>query len=251
MLELAAGADRAVIDLAGGGRLASLIAGGAERLVVGGADPPLDTMWGCFVMAPWVGRLEEGRLPWAGHEHRVPCDHGRHAIHGVAFDVPWRVEDRTASSARLGVDLDARWPLGGRVTHTLDLRAGALRFGLEVEAGPSGMPAALGWHPWFDGRARPERAGLVADRVLETDDDLVPTGRTRPIRGDADLSAGPVLGDRRLDHVYAGARGPALVAWRDLALRIDFGPPLATAVVYTPAHAVCVEPQSAWPNAGV
>lgn len=251
MLELAAGGDRAVIDLARGGRVASLIAGGAERLVAGGAHPSLDTKWGCFVMAPWVGRLEDGRLPWAGDEHCVPRNHGRHAIHGVAFDVPWWVEDRTTSSARLGLDFDARWPLGGRITHALDLRSGSLRFALEVVAGAGGMPAALGWHPWFDGRARPERVHLVAERVLETDDDLVPTGRTRPVVGEADLSAGPRLGHRRLDHVYAGARGPALVAWRDLALRIDFAPPLATAVVYTPGHAVCVEPQSAWPNAPV
>lgn len=251
MLELVAGAARAVIDLARGGRLASLIAGGAERLVTGGDRPLLDTLWGCFVMAPWVGRLEDGVLPWGGEDYRVPRNHGRHAIHGVAFDVPWELEERTESFARLALAFDDRWPLGGRVVHTIGLRADRLRFALEVAAGAAGMPAAVGWHPWFDGPERPARVRLVADGVLETDDDLVPTGRTRAIEGDVDLSAGPVVGDRRLDHVYVGARGPALVEWADLRLIIDLRPPLTTAVVYTPADAVCVEPVTAWPNAPV
>ncbi|MGH2694086.1 MAG: hypothetical protein ACRDJJ_04645, partial [Actinomycetota bacterium] len=70
-----------------------------------------------------------------------------------------------------------------------------------------------------------------------------------PVTGDTDLRQGPALRDRRLDHIYAPARSPAIVAWPDLELRLDFDPPIETVVVYTPPHAACVEPQTAWPNA--
>jgi len=64
-----------------------------------------------------------------------------------------------------------------------------------------------------------------------------------------DLRSGPALGDRRLDHVYVHASGPAVVRWPDLELRIEFDRDLDTVVVHTPASGVCVEPQTMWPNA--
>jgi galactose mutarotase-like enzyme len=45
------------------------------------------------------------------------------------------------------------------------------------------------------------------------------------------------------------AKSPAVLRWPDLELAIEFDDLLDTVVVYTPAEAVCVEPQSMWPNA--
>jgi galactose mutarotase-like enzyme len=57
------------------------------------------------------------------------------------------------------------------------------------------------------------------------------------------------LGDRRLDHVYVRTKGPAILRWPDLELRIAFDRSLQTVVVHTPPEGVCVEPQTMWPNA--
>ena len=37
--------------------------------------------------------------------------------------------------------------------------------------------------------------------------------------------------------------------WSDLELVIEFEPPLASVVVFTPPGSVCIEPQTAWPDA--
>lgn len=250
---LSAGSDRVSIEPDEGGKIGSLVAGGAERLVTRPAEAsPGDTLlWGCFFMAPWVGRIAEGRLPWEEQIHRFPQNFGGHAIHGLVFDKVWAVDDMTTSSIGMSCDLDgAGWPFGGSVYHRIELTPGRLTLTARVEAADRSMPVSVGWHPYF---VRPRDGDLnvtvAADHVLETSEDLIPTGRLIPVSGDTDLRRGPALGERRLDHVYAGARGPALVTWPELELRLDFDPPIETVVVYTPPHAACVEPQTAWPDA--
>ena len=49
--------------------------------------------------------------------------------------------------------------------------------------------------------------------------------------------------------MFVDARGPAIVRWPDLELRIEFEPPLVSVVVFSPPGSVCVEPATAWPDA--
>lgn len=251
-LQLSAGDARLVVDLGAGGRLASLHVAGAERLVTS-APPggPQAIMWGCYLMAPWAGRLGDGRVPLDGEVYRLPPTHlPDHPVHGLVLDRPWQVESAAADRVVLVCELpDDRPPFAGTVRHEIRLHGDGLDLAAEVRAARR-MPAALGWHPWF---RRPERGDLVvrvdADEVLVTDDDLVPTGARRPVTGPRDLRAPVATGARRLDHVYPHVRSPATLSWPDLELEIAFAPPLATVVVHTPASGVCVEPQTAWPNA--
>src|SRR6266568_4654553 len=93
-----------------------------------------------------------------------------------------------------------------------------------------------------DPRAGDVAVRLDAREVLVVDADLVPTGDVRAVAAREDLRSGPTLGDRRLDHVYVRANGPALVRWPDLELRIEFDESLKTVVVHTPVEGICVEP---------
>ena len=52
-------------------------------------------------MAPFAGRLHEGRLVWRGREHRLPLHAAPHAIHGTAVDGAWQVVASTSSTAVL------------------------------------------------------------------------------------------------------------------------------------------------------
>lgn len=250
MLQLEAAGVTASIDPARGGRLASLRVGGRELLL--GAPNADDTSirWGCFLMAPWPGRLAGARFSWQGRSIHLPRTHGRHAIHGLVWGRPWRVERADQASATLACDLPrAEWPMGGVVRQTFRLRAGSLVQDATIEAGRA-MPAALGWHPWFRRRADagPVRVRVDAPATVELRQ-MLPTGRIVPVGGRTDLRAGPELGRRRLDHSYVDARSPAVISWPDLELLITFPPDIRNVVVYTPPEVFCVEPQTAWPDA--
>ena len=131
------------------------------------------------------------------------------------------------------------------------LDAHAITLEVEIRAGDVAMPAALGWHPWF---ACPDpsvvRVGVDAASQLELGDEMLPTGAVQAVAGDTDLRSAPILGGRRIDVVYVGARSPALLGLPDVDVRIHFDPAIDNVVVYTGSPgAVCIEPWSAWPDA--
>ncbi|HEY2916117.1 MAG TPA: hypothetical protein VGI98_02775 [Candidatus Limnocylindrales bacterium] len=252
-VELSTDEARAIIDVERGGRLASLEIRGRQVLVGPPDRSDRSITWGSFLMAPWPGRLAEGRLRWAGETLQLQRNHGRHAIHGSVFDRGWRLDAVTLVACQLSVSLDrARWPFGGTVRQVLSLAPGRLSMSAEIAA-DAPMPAALGWHPWFrrsigQGRDPEVRLQVLAAGILERRA-MIPTGRVITPAGTADLSGGPRLGRRRLDDVYVGVRRPPVLSWPGLRLTFELGPALQAVTVYTPAQAICVEPQTAWPNA--
>jgi aldose 1-epimerase len=225
-IELTAGAARAVVSPADGGRLASLVVGGHELLVTDGGGDPMQ--WGAFPMAPYAGRLRRGRLRHAGHEHRLPVNLAPHSIHGTVFDRPWAV----AADSSLSCPLGPRWPFGGFARSRFELQADALRWTLEVHAEEQPFPATAGFHPWF---ARPVELAVHPGAMYRRDGDGMPTGELVspvPLPWDdcfVGLEASPVL------HIPGG---PTVTIEADA----DHW------VIYTPAHAVCVEPQTGPPD---
>lgn len=247
MIMLEAGGARAGIAPEAGGRLGSLVVGGRELLVgrLGNEAQPM--RWGCYLMAPWPGRLQHGRFRWQGRTIQLPRTFGQNAIHGLVWDRAWVVEESSGSAATLSCALPGEWPMGGLVRQGITLSPDALVLDASITAGDA-MPAALGWHPWFDRAGDPVRLTLDAGATQEVRG-MIPTGRLLPVAGTRDLRTGPVLGARRLDVGYVGAVSPAMVEWPDVRLTISFEPSPAPVVVFTPWNAVCVEPQTAPPNA--
>lgn len=238
----------ATVDLGRGGRVASLVVAGRELLV--GPTGPDDRSfgWGCFLMAPWVGRLEAGRLPWRGVVHQLPRNHGRNAIHGLVVDVPWVLGRVGVAEVGLSCQLDpAAWPFGGEVRQRLELDANHLILEAEIVA-ERAMPAAMGWHPWFRRGDTDPRVRVQADHVLGLRR-MIPTGELLPVAGRTDLRRGPRLDSRRLDDAYVGVVSPVTITWPDLEVRVEFDAPASVVTVFTPRDAFCVEPQTAWPNA--
>jgi aldose 1-epimerase len=247
LIELRAGDVTVLVDPDHGGRLASLRIQGRE-LLVGPPEPPDGSIsWGGFLMAPWPGRLADGRLRWEGRTIQLPRTLGPNAIHGLVHGAAWTVDRAAEAEVDLGVELGPLgWPFGGRVRQRLRLGPESLTMEAGIEADDP-TPAALGWHPWFRRGKVDPRLRVAADAVLETRG-KIPTGRIVPVHGRTDLRAGPALGRRRLDHAYVGVRSPAVITWPDLELAIEFHS-TETVVVYTPPGSFCVEPQTAWPNA--
>jgi aldose 1-epimerase len=215
-----------------GGRIASLRVGGRELLVTSGDGP---VYWGSFPMAPFAGRVRDGRFTFAGREHQLPINWPPHAIHGVVFDRPWTVTDDRTIEIRLA----ETWPFRGSVVQRFDLRPDALVVTMELLADEP-MPATLGWHPWFRRRLsdRGEEASLAfrPGAMYERDVESIPTGELVPPR------------PRPWDDCFTGLQADPVLTWPE-ELELSMGSSCSCWVVFDePADSICVEPQTGPPN---
>lgn len=217
-----------------GGRIAQIHHRGVAQLLGPEDGNPATIAWGSFPMAPWVGRIRHGRFHFAGRDYRLPANFGGHAIHGVAFALPWTVEQATAEAATLVLALpqDARWPFGGQVRQQLVLDGAVLHQRLEVTAGAQAMPVTLGWHPWF---RKPHRLEFHPEAIYPRDADgiaVLPLAPPPP---------GP------WDDCFVNRR-PVVLHGDGTRLRLDSD--CEHWVVFDElAHTTCVEPQSGPPDA--
>ena len=258
VIELRRGRTRAIVAPAAGGRLHQLeidddgdwlpllhTAPSPEALL----DDPLHL--GSYPMAPWPGRIDGGRFVWAGRQWSVPRNDPPHALHGRVAFAPWRIDAVSADACELSIELDS-WPFAGSVVQRIHVVDRGIDQQIEVRAASGNrFPAGVGWHPWFRRDVRPGAAVRVrvdASQVYETHE-IIPTGWLLHARGQHNLRGGPELGDRRIDACYRHPRGPISISWDDLTLTMASSPNVTHAVVFTPEHAVCVEPQTCAPDA--
>jgi aldose 1-epimerase len=240
-LQLDAPGAHAVIDLAHGARVSSVVVDGRELLLTEGLGP---IAWGSFPMVPFAGRVREGRFTFRGDQFQLAIDMPPHAIHGTVLDRPWyRLDDRTVAT-----DLGPGWPFAGRAIQRFELQAGRFDFRLELHA-EEPMPASIGWHPWF--LRRPVAVGETASGTPTPPLELELEAGAM-YRRDA---AGITTSDRTVptagpwDDCFTDLQRPPVLRWPgflELTVRSD----CRDWVVYTaPTDALCVEPQTAPPDA--
>ncbi len=228
MLELAAGEAHATVSEADGGRLASLVVAGRERLVLAGAGRSV-LHWGAFPMVPWAGRIRHGRFRFDGQHYALPATFEGHAIHGVGYDRPWTVLDDTT----LAVELGPPWPFGGHAVARFALAADRLQWTLEVHADARAMPAQAGWHPWF---TKPATLHFEPGRMYIKDPDGVPTGELVP------PTPGP------WDDCFREVDRPPELTWADGVTLTVHSDADHWVVFDQPSFATCVEPQTGPPD---
>src|ERR1700720_2655986 len=103
MFRLETTGAHADVDLATGGRPGPFVVDGRELLIT---SDPSGFRWGSYVMAPFAGRLRNGRFTFEGHTWQLPLNQAPHAMHGILYDRTWRrVDDRTIEA-----DLGDPWP---------------------------------------------------------------------------------------------------------------------------------------------
>jgi len=221
-----------VIDLANGGRVASLVIDGRELLRTTGSTA---IEWGSFPMAPWAGRIRDATFAFDGRTVQLPVRLPPHALHGTVLDRAWQAVGDGTIATELGPD----WPFDGVAVQRFGLSTDALAFRLEVHA-DAPMPASIGWHPWFV-RRPPDVPGeleleLDAGSMYVRDEQGIATSR---------LVAPP---PGPWDDCFTDLRRPPVLRWPGfLELTIESDCP--DWVVYTaPEDALCVEPQTAPPD---
>jgi aldose 1-epimerase len=232
-LELTAPGVGVIVDLVAGGRLASLVVDGRELLKTEGDGP---ITWGSFPMAPFAGRVRDASLTFAGDTHALRPTLPPHAIHGTVLGRRWRV----VGEATIATDLGSDWPFAGYVIQRFELGSDHLTCRLELHA-EEPMPASIGWHPYF--ARRPD--GVAGALELDLDAGAMYVRDAAGIATDMRIEPPP----GPWDDCFTDLRRPPVLRWPGfLELTIESDCP--DWVVYTaPLDALCVEPQTAPPDA--
>ena len=136
MIELTSGGARLAIDVDRGGRIATWSIDGRELLVGPPSPDDRSIRWGCFLMAPWAGRLADGGFRREdGRAVQVPRTHGRHSIHGLLWNRPWTVAEANPDRVVLTCDVPPElWPPGCSVRHEVRLTGNRLNLEATVTA---------------------------------------------------------------------------------------------------------------------
>jgi aldose 1-epimerase len=235
-MKLEAGAAQLEIRPEDGGRIRSLTIDGVQLLVTEGYGP---VMWGSYPMAPWAGRIRDGRFHFRGQDVQLERNDPPNALHGTVFDRAWRVD----GPASLSIDLGPGWPFAGRLRQAFELQPESLTVRLRLDA-IDAMPAVLGWHPWF--RRRLETGpGSWSEPA-----DLLLPARTMYVR-DADgitTSTTTAPTDRPWDDCFTDLTGAPRLTWPGI-LELEIESSCDHWVVYDQLeHAICVEPQTGPPD---
>lgn len=241
---LRAGEVRLTVDPRQGGRMTSLRIDEREVLVTEGWGP---VQWGCYPMAPFAGRIRDGRFTFRGRAVQLPLNLAPHAIHGTVFERSWAITRQREDELVLTIDLGPTWPYRGTVTQTIRLRPDVLETTLRLEA-EEAMPAALGWHPWFRRHLGDAHGGRTTDSAAV---DVVVDAATMFERGADGLPTGALVParPRPWDDAFTDLRTSPVVRWPG-ALEITLSSTADIWVVYDePIEGICIEPQTAPPDA--
>jgi aldose 1-epimerase len=172
-------------------------------------------------MGPWAGRVRDGLIKDSkGNSFQLPTNFTPpHAIHGLTLTGAWQ----EIGAGYLAIDFPEPY-LGARMEQRFEILDNALRWSLEYESGDCDLPFWMGFHPWFP-------------RELQRGSDYLPTGKLIA------PSNGP------WDDCFTEVRGVPKVIWED-ALSISIECDSRYWVVYDQdSEGVCVEPQTAPPDA--
>lgn len=174
LITIASGPLAVDIAPAAGGRIAQIRHGDGEWLLGHSERNAASIAWGSYPMVPWAGRIRRGRFDFQGRRYQLPLNHGDHAVHGVAYEMPWRVDTLTPTQADLSLALpeDARWPFGGTAHQRIEVGENWLKVALSVTAGEHAMPATVGLHPWF---RKPDRIEFAPTRIYPRDEEGIAT----------------------------------------------------------------------------
>ncbi len=259
VLQLSHGGLSATIAPATGGSLAAFSADGREMMrpfdaTLPGAAAGDPLAMACFPLVPFSNRIAHGRFVFNGRPVALAPDPigARHAIHGLGWRRPWTVEAASGREATLVFCHDGGewpWAFEARQTFTLDGEALTIVLALRNRADEP-MPAGLGLHPFFPGRAR---ARLTADLpfVWETGADPLPRARAN-VPPEWNFARGRALAPLALDHCFSGGAGILRIEWEGQPLALSIERQGSNhAVIYTPRDRdfFCVEPVSHVPDA--
>src|SRR5436190_825360 len=242
---------------------------GKERLVAGPIGARLESWsidgrellgdgdFGGKVLAPWPGRLRDGRYRFDGAEHRTPMTEPerRNALHGLTTERRWRELRSASRHLTLAYDLlpEDGYPFSLALEAEYELVPGGVVATLRARnVGDERAPLGLGLHPYLRG----DVLELPARVVIPLDDRLLPAGDPAPVAGtELDFRRARAIAAQRIDHCFGeldrGGDGLAHIALRGDAGRIEvwMSERFRFVQIYTAEAGVAIEPMTCAPDA--
>jgi aldose 1-epimerase len=246
LVELRAGAARALIAPETGAALAALEHGGVPVL-----RPTADDAvsagrvrdFACYPLVPYSNRIAGATLHWDGVAHALARNFGDHphAIHGNGWQRAWHVVHRDTRQIELELTHQptgahaSEWPFAYRALQRYTLDADALEVALTLaNTDTRSAPAGLGWHPYFPRDAQ-TTLQFSARGAWLTDDTRLPTAHVAlPLAWD--FAVPRAISDTVLDNVFTSWQPPARLRQPQAGLAVTVNADRACAflVVYVP-----------------
>ena len=242
---------------------------GEERLVVSPIGAALESWsidgrellaegdFGGKVLAPWPGRLRDGRYRFDGAEHRTPTTERerRNALHGLTTERTWREIRSSSRHLTLAYDLlpECGYPFSLALEAEYELSAGSVVAKLRAtNVGDTPAPFGAGLHPYLKG----DLLELPARVVLPLDDRLLPAGDPAPVAGtELDFRRARAIAAQRIDRCFGeldrDGDGIARVALAGDAGRVEvwMDARFGFIQIYTNDAGVAIEPMTCAPDA--
>jgi aldose 1-epimerase len=237
-----------------------------QSWTIGGRELLADGDFHGKMLAPWPGRLRDGRYRFEGAEHRTPLTEPErnNALHGLTTERRWRATLSSSRHLTLAHDLrpEPGYPFALALAVEYELVARGVAATLRAtNVGDASAPFGAGLHPYLthDGVAIDDLLlELPARTRLPLDDRLLPTGAPVPVAGtDADFRRAHAIGELRLDTCFGDlerdAAGVARVVLstpqRDRSVTVWMDERFRFVQVYTAATGVAIEPMTCAPDA--
>lgn len=232
-------------------RFDRLTARGPEPLMRPGSASERDpNRLAMYPLVPWSNRIGGGGFAWRGRHYTLADNMPGEPlpIHGDGWQRAWQVEEQGDTRLRLGLRSFHQPPFDYRAELTYRLENDALEVALAVtHLGESPAPYGLGLHPWFP-RSAAVSVDAAAEGVWEVDDVQLPTEWRRLSAGEPwDFSRGTTLPERKIDNLFTGWNGRALLRWPERGMALEVNADTSRYLVFSPceqADFFCLEPVS-------
>lgn len=221
------------VDLQRGGRISSLKWHDLEFSLQFREDP---MTWGWFAMVPWAGRIDRGLIKDAsGVEYVLPTQWDPpHAEHGYGFVSSWESTGPESSRLKMPSPYAPAY-----ADQSIQVIGNTMTWSLIYSANGCTLPAWVGFHPWLPRNFDSHEVELdfAPVKMLRRGGDGIPTG---------ELVDSP---PQPWDDAFYGVTKSPIVRWGNIA-QLEITSNVPWWVVYTEDPlAICVEPQTAPPNA--
>ena len=260
------GANVNEIVLSKGGELYSLIDGNINAEAFGGKG-----VFRGAKLFPFPNRVKGGTYSFEGKEYQLELNYPEenNACHGFVYNREFVLdnteEKEDEASIKLSYDYAGSWsgypfPFRMEIVYTL-FDSHDLRCNTRVEnRGETSMPLGDGWHPFFkfSGKINDLFLRLPAEKMYETDNRSIPTGRTLPydvfsfgkkiadVTFDTCFKLAPGKDGVQTSELYDAARDLKVLLWQETgAGKYNY------IQIYTPSDrkSIAIEPMSCPANA--
>jgi aldose 1-epimerase len=257
-VEIAANDYRVVVCPEVGGAIARCTWRGTELLRPAPESAFLERQvrqMACYPLVPYSNRIGKARLLFEGKVYALQENFAPepHAIHGVGWRRPWRVESAPPSAVRLALAHapDAHWPFRFEARQAISLGTGGLELRLAItNTDARRMPAGLGFHPFFALRPGARFAAEWQGRWVAGEDKL--PARWEPVGPETDFRIARAVEHWKIDDCFTGWKRTAVLHDSSCRIRIEASEALDRLVCYAPADGrafLAIEPVSHVNNA--